>query len=170
MKYIKRVIDVLIIIALLILVLIIYGYIEKYVLKKDYINYFGYTLFEVASGSMSPTINVGDIVLVKITKDIENNNIITYKENNYFVTHRVIKIEQDNIIAKGDYNDSIDKEVNINDVLGKVIKVFPGVGVWKKVFLNPRVMISLTSTFIFFTIYFYLLERKKDYNEKVKKR
>lgn len=168
MKYIKRVIDVLIIIALLILILIIYGYIEKYVLKKDYINYFGYTLFEVASGSMSPSINVGDIVLVKITKDIENNNIITYKEKDYFITHRVIKIEKDKIIAKGDYNDSIDKEVNITDVLGKVIKIFPRVGIWKKVFLNPRVMISLTSTFILFVIYFHLLERKKDNNEEVK--
>ena len=160
MKYIKRIIDVLIVITLIILVLVIYGYVEKYVFKKDYINYFGYTIFEVASGSMAPTINVGDIVVVKLTKDINNNDIITYKENDYFITHRVIKIDDDKIIAKGDYNDSIDKDVNLNDVLGKVIKVISGVGIWKSVFMNPKVMISLSVTFILFALYFYLLERK----------
>ena len=98
MKYIKKIMDGLIVIALIILILIIYGYVEKYVFKKEYINYFGYTIFEVASGSMAPTINVGDIVLVKLTKDINQNDIITYKENNYFITHRVIKKDNDKII------------------------------------------------------------------------
>lgn len=160
MKYIKRIIDVLIVITLIIFVLVIYGYVEKYVLKKDYINYFGYTIFEVASGSMFPTINVGDIVVVKLTKDIKKDDIITYKENNYFITHRVIKKDGDKIVAKGDYNDSIDKDVNLCDVLGKVIKVVPGVGIWKNVLKNPKVMVSLMVTFILFALYFYLLERK----------
>ena len=160
MKYIRRIIDVLIVITLIIFVLVIYGYVEKYVLKKDYINYFGYTIFEVASWSMVPTINVGDIVVVKLTKDIKKDDIITYKENNYFITHRVIKIDGDKIVAKGDYNDSIDKDVNLCDVLGKVIKVVPGVGIWKNVLKNPKVMVSLMVTFILFALYFYLLERK----------
>ncbi len=168
MKYIKKIMDGLIVIALIILILIIYGYVEKYVFKKEYINYFGYTIFEVASGSMAPTINVGDIVLVKLTKDVNQNDIITYKENNYFITHRVIKKDNDKIIAKGDYNDSIDKDVNLNDVLGKVIKIIPGIGIWKKVFFNTKVMISIVSTIILFAIYFYLLERKKEVNEEVK--
>lgn len=168
MKYIKKIMDGLIVIALIILILIIYGYVEKYVFKKEYINYFGYTIFEVASGSMAPTINVGDIVLVKLTKDVNQNDIITYKENNYFITHRVIKKDNDKIIAKGDYNDSVDKDVNLNDVLGKVIKIIPGIGIWKKVFFNTKVMISIVSTIILFAIYFYLLERKKEVNEKVK--
>ena len=167
MKYIKRIIDVLIVITLIIFVLVIYGYVEKYVLKKDYINYFGYTIFEVASGSMAPTINVGDIVVVKLTKDIKKDDIITYKENNYFITHRVIKIDGDKIVAKGDYNDSIDKDVNLCDVLGKVIKVVPGVGIWKNVLKNPKVMVSLMVTFILFALYFYLLERKT-YEKEVK--
>lgn len=168
MKYIKKIMDGLIVIALIILILIIYGYVEKYVFKKEYINYFGYTIFEVASGSMAPTINVGDIVLVKLTKDVNQNDIITYKENNYFITHRVIKKDNDKIIAKGDYNDSVDKDVNLNDVLGKVIKIIPGIGIWKKVFFNTKVMISIVSTIILFAIYFYLLERKKEVNEEVK--
>lgn len=167
MKYIKRIIDVLIVITLIIFVLVIYGYVEKYVLKKDYINYFGYTIFEVASGSMVPTINVGDIVVVKLTQDIKKDDIITYKENNYFITHRVIKIDGDKIVAKGDYNDSIDKDVNLCDVLGKVIKVVPGVGIWKNVLKNPKVMVSLMVTFILFALYFYLLERKT-YEKEVK--
>lgn len=167
MKYIKRIMDVLIVITLVILILVVYGYVEKYIFKKNYINYFGYTIFEVASGSMAPSINVGDIVVVKLTKDINNNDIITYKENDYFITHRVIKIEDGKIVAKGDYNDSIDKDVNLNDVLGKVIKVIPGVGIWKSVLKSPKVIVSLSITFILFALYFYLLERKK-YEKEVK--
>lgn len=168
MKYIKKIIDVLIVITIIILLIVMYGYIEKYVFKKDYINYFGFTIFEVASGSMAPSINVGDIVVVKFTKDIKNNDIITYRENDYFITHRVINIDGEKIIAKGDYNDSIDKEVNINDVLGKVVKIIPGVGIWKKVFLNTKVMISLMVTFVLFGVYFSLLEKKgESNNEKV---
>ena len=167
MKYIKRIIDVLIVITLVILILVVYGYVEKYIFKKNYINYFGYTIFEVASGSMAPSINVGDIVVVKLTKDINNNDIITYKENNYFITHRVIKIEDGKIVAKGDYNDSIDKDVNLSDVLGKVIKVYPGLGIWKSVLKSPKVIVSLSITFILFALYFYLLERKK-YEKEVK--
>lgn len=116
---------------------------------------------------MVPTINVGDIVVVKLTKDIKKDDIITYKENNYFITHRVIKIDGDKIVAKGDYNDSIDKDVNLCDVLGKVIKVVPGVGIWKNVLKNPKVMVSLMVTFILFALYFYLLERKT-YEKEVK--
>lgn len=164
MKYLKKIIDILIVITIVILLIVMYGYIEKYVFKKDYINYFGFTIFEVASGSMAPSINVGDIVVVKFTKDIKKDDIITYKENNYFITHRVIKVDNDKIVAKGDYNDSIDKEVSINDVLGKVVKIIPGVGIWKSVFMNTKVMISLMVTFVLFGVYFSLLEKKGESN------
>ena len=170
MKIFKRLLDVLIVIMNIILLLVLYGNIEKNVFKKSYINYFGFTFFEVASGSMEPTIKTGDVVLVKITNDFKENDIITYKEENYFVTHRIIRIEKNKIIAKGDNNNSGDKEINKDDCLGKVIKIIPNVGTWRNVFLNTKVVVTVIVTILLFSIYFSLLEKKKvKKNEEVTK-
>lgn len=165
MKILKRVLDILIVCMVLILLVVIYGNIEKNIFKKSHVNYFGYTFFEVVSGSMEPTINVGDLVIVKLTDDFDVNDIITYKENNYFVTHRVIKKDGRNIIAKGDSNNSADKVIDKDDCIGKVVKVISNVGIWRNVLLNSKVLISILITFALFIYYFSMIERKNEKNE-----
>ena len=74
-KYFTNVLLGIVIIAIF---FALYSFIQLVILEKDYVNYFGYTLFEVQSGSMSPTINVDDMLLVKLTTDIKKrryNNI-----------------------------------------------------------------------------------------------
>ena len=61
------------------LVLAIYNFISIKILKHDYSNVFGYTLFEVISGSMSPEIQKGDLILVKLNTDYKKGDIISYK-------------------------------------------------------------------------------------------
>ena len=75
-KYFTNVLLGIVIIAIF---FALYSFIQLVILEKDYANYFGYTLFEVQSGSMSPTINVDDMLLVKLTTDIKKGDIITYK-------------------------------------------------------------------------------------------
>ena len=73
-KTIKTVSNVLTIILLIVLVLVIYGRLTVLFSKNSYPNYFGYTFFEVSSGSMEPALSVNDVVLVKIGyKDFKNN-------------------------------------------------------------------------------------------------
>ena len=79
---------------LLILFFILYNFISLKILKKNYTNIFGYTFFEVASGSMSDAININDLVIVKIGSKYKIDDIVTYKSNNEFITHRVKKIEK----------------------------------------------------------------------------
>ena len=118
------------------------------ILNKDYANIFGYSFFEVASGSMSPTLEIGDVIFIKVTNEINENDIILYKEGNFFITHRLIKKEQDTLIAKGDANNSEDKPIKSEQVLGKVELIVPKIGIWKKVILQPEV-IGLTISFLF---------------------
>ena len=167
MKIIKNILNILIVLMALILLLVLYGYIEKNIFHKSYINYFGYTIFQVASGSMEPTIKVGDVVIVKITDDFNKGDIITYLEEDYFITHRVIRIEGNNVIAKGDNNNSVDKYVNREDCLGKVVKIIPNVGIWRSVFLNKNVVVSVMVTVILFGIYFSLLEKRRGNKDEV---
>ena len=61
---------------------------------------------------MEPTINVKDLIVVSQTDKIKENDIITYRDNNDFITHRVIKIEGDILTTKGDSNNSTDTKIN----------------------------------------------------------
>ena len=147
-KKIKKCIDktisvilnfLLIIISILILIGTYYIYQIK-IQKNDYANIFGYTFFEVATGSMMPTIQIGDVVIVEITKEIKENDIIVYKENENFITHRLIENKDNKIKTKGDANNSEDKPIEKEAVLGKVIKILPKIGIWRKIILTPEVI------------------------------
>lgn len=144
-------------VSTIILIVLIYNYIQTKILKKDYCNFFGYTAFKVVSGSMADTINIGDIVIVKIEKDKSNinvNDIIVFKQDEYIITHRVINIDGDKILTKGDANNTEDKTIERKQIIGKVTKVLTNINIWKKVFTSPTVFTSIIITVILFAIAF----------------
>ena len=147
-KILGIILNILLIIAFLILIFGIYYNVQTKLLNKEYVNIFGYTFFEVATGSMSGSIEVGDVVLVKITNEVQENDIIVFKENNSFITHRVIKKDGDIITTKGDANNTEDSPITIDKVLGKVTGVIENVGIIRKVITSPAVLISITITLI----------------------
>lgn len=156
MKKLGKTFEIILFILLLVVVIFtIYSIIQTNILKKDYVNFFGYTAFEVITGSMSDTIEIGDIVIVKIIhgNDISLDDIIVFKEEG-IITHRVIEINEDIIITKGDANNAKDKPITRDMVLGKVTKILPKVGIIKKVITTPVVYISIFTTLILFWITF----------------
>ncbi len=174
MKYIGKAIEVIFnIIIFLIFVLIIFAgayIIQTKVQHKDYANIFGYTGFEVITGSMSGTIEVGDVIIVQITKDVEENDIVVYKEENSFITHRIIKMNEQTIITKGDANNSEDKEISKSQVLGKVVKIIPNVAIWKKVLSTPVVSISIITTILLFGFAFSYEDKTEKEQSKSKEK
>lgn len=147
-KILNLIINILVIIALAILILSIYYLFQTKVLKKDFVNICGYTIFEVATGSMSGTIEAGDVIVVKLTKDVNLDDIVVYMQDKNLITHRIIKIEGENIITKGDANNTEDLPITINNIIGKVIYTVENVGIWKKVLFTPQVLISFTITIV----------------------
>ena len=93
----------------------------------------GFIIFTVATGSMVPEYEVGDILISKETdpSEIKVDDDIVYKgEKGNFkdkvVTHRVISIEKQEdgnykIITKGIANSEQDPEITQEQVLGKVV-------------------------------------------------
>ena len=73
-------------------------------------SFLGIKTFVIISGSMEPNLNIGDIVLIKQTNEeqIKVNDIISYREGQNVITHRVIEITQEDkkkkYITKGDVN------------------------------------------------------------------
>ena len=150
----KYIVNITTILLVFILLIIIYGKISSLISGNKYPNYFGYTVLEVASGSMEPVLNVGDVVAVKINSDFEKDDIVAFINENSIITHRIIFIDGDVITVKGDSNNVVDKPINKDQVIGKVIKVYPKLGIMKKVFNSPGVLIMVFITLLLFIIYF----------------
>ena len=153
LKIIKKVIVNLIIFVLsIIAVLVIWGFIQLNIQNKEYINIFGYSILSTETGSMSPTIEKGDIIIIKIGDEIKENDIITYKKDNVLITHRIEQIQGNTIIAKGDYNNIQDEPIDKSQVIGKAIHIIHNVEVWKKVFTDMHVIIPMVITIILFIV------------------
>jgi signal peptidase I len=97
----------------------------------------------IISGSMSPDIEIGDIVLVqRITpEEVELEDVIMFREENVRISHRVVEIREDErglplYITKGDANASRDSDpVIAEQLLGRVVKVLPKLG-WITILLR----------------------------------
>lgn len=109
-KIFKKTVDITIIIIVAVLLL-----------------YFGlrYTnkmaIYKVETGSMENGIHVGDYILSFRNKEYHIGEIVTYKYEGAHVTHRIVSINNDKVITKGDNNNVEDDEISINDIEGKVI-------------------------------------------------
>ncbi len=95
----------------------------------------GFKPFVIASGSMEPNINIGDIVLVQPTdmNEIKVGNIIAYHVSNRIVVHRVVEVLNNNgkiyLKTKGDANLDADPGlVTERVILGKIALTIPRVG------------------------------------------
>ena len=125
--------------------------------------FYNYRAFEVITGSMSPSIEVSDVVIVKVTKDnINVDDIIVFKEGQSIITHRVIEMNEEFIVTKGDANNAKDKSIKKEAIIGKVIKIIPKIGVVKKVLTTPPVYISIITTFFLFWFAFSKDKKRKN--------
>ena len=112
---------------------------------------------------MSPTIEKGDIVLVKIGENTKEKDIITYKKDNAIITHRIIEINGESIIAKGDNNNTQDEAITKDAIVGKVVFIMNNVEVWKNVFSDPSVLAPVVLTVILFVILISYKEKTNDW-------
>lgn len=153
LKVIKNVIiNTLIFILGIIAIFSIWMSIQLNVQNKEYVDIFGYSIFSTKTGSMSPTIEKGDIVIVKLGEQVNVDDIITYKKDNAFITHRIIEIKDDSIIAKGDNNNTLDEAIKQDAIIGKVDVIINNVEIWKKVFSDISVIIPIVITVVLFII------------------
>ncbi len=87
---------------------------------------FHYHLLAIGSGSMSPSLERGDFVLVEKSKEYDKmreGEVLVYRHSNVVMVHRIAEVKQDGknkvFITKGDANGSEDKWiVKQADVIG----------------------------------------------------
>lgn len=156
--------NILISIFSVILLISLYNNIQIKLFGKDYSDFFGYSVFEVQTGSMKPEINPGDWIIVKATQDINLKDIVTFRKDGEFITHRVIGTYNETYVTKGDANTSKDDPIDKSQIVGKVTKILPNFGIFKKTIFNPLVLISIIITIFICNIVFK--DNLKNSNEK----
>lgn len=111
-----------IIIVFLGIVVLINGYtaISKHILKKNYVDIFGYSYMSVESNSMYPYMEKGNTIIIKLNEEFKVGDVVTYTEGNSFVTHRITKIDGIMVTTKGDYNNSEDLPFPSSNIIGVV--------------------------------------------------
>lgn len=122
----------------------------------------GYGNAIVLSGSMEPEFTVNDWLIIHEQESYEVGDIITFIDNdNMLVTHRIIKINDDEIITQGDANNVHDEPISIEQVKGKVIKIFPKVGYIISFVQNPFFIVTIIILVFILMEHSYSKEKKQ---------
>ncbi len=78
-------------------------------------------IYNVETGSMEDKIHANDYILLFRKSDYYVGDVVTFKVNDYFITHRIIRIKDDKVTTKGDANNSEDSEIRKDQIEGKAI-------------------------------------------------
>ena len=162
-KGINIFLNILIYIFGIVLLISIYNNLQVNVFGKDYSDFFGYSIFEVQTGSMKDAINPGDWIIVKSSSNIKLNDVVTYKQGEDFITHRVIGAYNDTFVTKGDANNTKDDPIDKKQIVVKVVKIIPHFGILKKTIFNPIVLGAIIITILIINFTF------KNKNKETKK-
>ncbi len=109
-----------------------------------------FSVYTIVSGSMTPTINLYDVIINTKVKDINNvkiNDVITFistweVNSGMTVTHRVVGIKKLDtgetcLITRGDYNTNEDQScVKKENLIGVTKAVIPGLGNVRAILLS----------------------------------
>ncbi len=94
----------------------------------------GYSLLLVRSESMRPAINMGDLIVTvpvngPINGEVKPGTIVTYQLSQESVTHRVLSVDGETIVTKGDAAEDPDSwPVTLSDVVGIYLFKIPYIG------------------------------------------
>ncbi len=169
---------ILIVITALIVALVGYIAVERYAYDNYMPRVFGYSMAEVGSGSMEPTINTGDLIITKKSKEYEVGDIITFYDPDPsfdgYTTHRIIEIDSDgNYITQGDREGQIidDYPVTYEDVVGKVVRIIDNGGNTLDFITSPvGIIVIVGSIVIIFLIVDISLALAKNHQQEKKEK
>ena len=98
---------------------------------------FGYGMAVVLSGSMEPTFSKGDLIIVKESSSFKENQIVVFEDASSLVVHRIVSIDGEQVITKGDANNAEDEPIDSSRIKGEMIFFIPYAGTVVKFIKTP---------------------------------
>lgn len=159
---------ILLIIMLPILIVSTWILVDSVVHPDDIPSFIGYRPFIVMSGSMEPTLNIGDLEISKETdpSTLKVGDVISYMyKDNVVITHRIIEITSEDgetvFITKGDNNATEDLlPVKFSQVKGKHFFKVNGAGKIAMFIQKPQGFILVASIPILVIIFAQIVNTK----------
>ncbi len=122
---------------------------------------FGMKTFVIISGSMEPSLEIGDMVIIKEfpEEELQKGDIISFRNGQSIITHRINNVINEktgkiSFETKGDNNNIKDKNyVKYDDIEGKMVGKIPHIG--KIVLLLKNKLIIIIILMIFYMLYIH---------------
>jgi signal peptidase len=138
--------------------------------------------YVVASGSMIPTLNIGDFVITNhniLFSNLRVGDIIVFKspsslisnEQHEMIVHRIVHVSTGIggnrvITTKGDANDGsipyIDYPISEQNYIGKVVYIIPKLGLVTKLISPPTNYYIIVGVLLITVIYYSRIRRKEE--------
>ena len=104
---------------------------------------FGYGGAVVLTGSMEPAIMVDELIIVKAEDSYEVGDVVVYQSGSMMVVHRIMDMDGERVITRGDANNMDDSPVELAQIKGKVIYHIPKVGGVVRILKTPAATLVL---------------------------
>ncbi len=140
--------------ALLVMVILVTIFLVITKIAGDRPALFGYNFYYIATGSMEPSLKIGDVILSKEADPdkLEVKDVITFvghdgQVEGKIVTHRIENIYEENgtkmFVTRGDANSVADTPISEEDVMSVMLFKVPLLGLMLKVINTPLGFIFL---------------------------
>ena len=113
---------------------------------------FGFGMTVVLSGSMEPELSVDDLLIVAPADTYEVGDVVVFQTQRTAVVHRIVAINGEEVITRGDANSSDDEPITLQHIKGRVVCAIPFVGLIVNLIKTP------VGTVILLGLAFWLLE------------
>ena len=110
----------------------------RVLLHQDLPKMFGFSQAVVMSGSMEPLFKAGDVVVFQEKDSYDVGDVVIFRRDGVFITHRIAGVQADGFITKGDANNTEDREVlQPGNIEGELVLIIPGIGVVMNFLRSP---------------------------------
>lgn len=115
----------------------------------------GFGISVVMSPSMEPVLHTNDLVIVTEQESYDIDDIVVYQEGKMLVIHRIISIQDDKVITKGDANNVADTPISLSDIKAKLSFKIPFIG------LIVKYLKTVPGTLLVLALAIFLLYRSR---------
>ena len=126
---------------------------------------FGVGAAVVLSGSMEPELSVGDFLLIADRDEYNVGDVVVFQDGRMAVTHRIISIDGDRVITRGDANNTDDDPITKGQIKGEVVMAIPFIGHIVNAVKTPIGTICVLALAIFLLERSFNADKKNDKKE-----
>ena len=146
----------------LILITNLYRIAAREIFKVKVPTVFGYSSAVVLTGSMSGAIEPNDLIITHKQSEYQVGDIVTYQTGGTPVTHRIVAVNDNGYLTKGDANKTDDGDIQKEYVVGKVVLIIPKIGAVGSFIKTPLGMLILMGALALIIELPYITKRIKE--------